>query len=262
VIFTNEDGGTPADRLMATWGRTTDIEYIYSVVIDAAGRILADDIQGPDHEILPFRGQREGRHPLLWVTTDNNMVEDRGTTTTRYAPAPVAFPLRKVSREAVMDANPWLYALMAQELTREGKIVADASPGHGTIPDPRRFVYVEACGEVGNGALAFAVRAGDQWVWSDRGLPQYRIMRSGCFRAAIPLPASIRGDEVRAIRAHAFDRPPREGLPPEPSAPVRLTRINTVFTLDDEYQPAGSRLRWEGLKLVTPGGAPVEFPLR
>ena len=26
VIFTNEDGGTPADRLMATWGRTTDVE--------------------------------------------------------------------------------------------------------------------------------------------------------------------------------------------------------------------------------------------
>ena len=32
VVFTNEDGGTPTDRLMATWGRTTDIEYIYSVV--------------------------------------------------------------------------------------------------------------------------------------------------------------------------------------------------------------------------------------
>src|SRR5262245_10247902 len=29
VIFTNEDGGTPTDRLMATWGRTTDIEFIY-----------------------------------------------------------------------------------------------------------------------------------------------------------------------------------------------------------------------------------------
>src|SRR3954452_17577501 len=29
VIFTNEDGGTATDRLMATWGRTTDIEYIF-----------------------------------------------------------------------------------------------------------------------------------------------------------------------------------------------------------------------------------------
>ena len=38
VIFSNEDGGTPADRLMATWGRTTDIEYLYSVEVDANGR--------------------------------------------------------------------------------------------------------------------------------------------------------------------------------------------------------------------------------
>ena len=40
VIFTNEDGGTPADRLMATWGRTTDIEYLYSVEVDASGAIV------------------------------------------------------------------------------------------------------------------------------------------------------------------------------------------------------------------------------
>ncbi len=31
VVFTNEDGGTPPDRLMATWGRTTDLEFVYSV---------------------------------------------------------------------------------------------------------------------------------------------------------------------------------------------------------------------------------------
>ena len=114
VIFTNEDGGTPADRLMATWGRTTDIEYLYSVEVDRAGAILDEDMQGPKHEILPFRGRREARHPLLWVSTENNMVLDSGTTTVRYAPAPVAFPLRDVSREAVMDAHPWLYELAAQ----------------------------------------------------------------------------------------------------------------------------------------------------
>ena len=34
VIFSNEDGGTQTDRLMATWGRTTDIEFIYGVEVD------------------------------------------------------------------------------------------------------------------------------------------------------------------------------------------------------------------------------------
>ena len=57
VIFTNEDGGTPTDRLMATWGRTTDIEYVYSVEVDRAGAIVAEDMQGPKHEILPVSRQ-------------------------------------------------------------------------------------------------------------------------------------------------------------------------------------------------------------
>ena len=171
VIFTNEDGGTPTDRLMATWGRTTDIEYIYSIEVDRAGGIVAEDYQGPEHEVLAFRGKREGRHPLLWVATNNNMVRDAGDVSIRYAPAPAPADLRDVSREALMDANPWLYAVMAQELRREGKIAANAPPGQDKIPDPRRFVYVEACGSVGNAALAFAVNVGDRWIPSDRGMP-------------------------------------------------------------------------------------------
>ncbi len=92
VIFTNEDGGTPADRLMATWGRTTEIEYLYSVEVDRAGAILADDIQGPEHVVLPFKGRREGAHPLLWVSTDNNMVRHGGAARRyhRYARARAA----------------------------------------------------------------------------------------------------------------------------------------------------------------------------
>ena len=34
-------------------------------------------MQGPEHKILPFKGRREGRHPLLWVVTENNMVLPR-----------------------------------------------------------------------------------------------------------------------------------------------------------------------------------------
>ncbi len=211
VIFTNEDGGTPADRLMATWGRTTDIEYVYSVEVDAAGKVLEHDYQGPKHDVLPYRGTLEAGHARLWVVTDNNMVVDRGAAKVRYAPAPVAFSLNGVSREAVMDAHPWLYAVASMELAREGKIVDNAPPGGGTIPDPRRFVYLEGCGEVGTAALAFAVRVGDNWITSDRGISEYRIVRDDCFRAAIPLPAPATGEDVRGVRVQAFER---EGKPP------------------------------------------------
>src|SRR2546422_1290670 len=55
VIFSNEDGGTATDRLMATWGRTTDIELVYGVEIDGGGRTIAEEFQGPDHVVTPFR---------------------------------------------------------------------------------------------------------------------------------------------------------------------------------------------------------------
>src|SRR5262249_6924476 len=118
VIFSNEDGGTPTDRLMATWGRTTDIEFVYGVEVGDTGRVLAEEYQGPGHEVPAFKGHHEARHPLLWVSTDNNMVSESGPTAQRYRLTPERFDLTDVSREAVMDAHPWLYAVMGQELAR------------------------------------------------------------------------------------------------------------------------------------------------
>ena len=257
VVFSNEDGGTPTDRLMATWGRTTDIEYIYSVEVDARGVVLSGDMQGPKHETLPFRGTRNsGRHPLLWVSTSNNMVLDRGTSTVKYAPAPVAFPLLNRSREAVMDANPWLYDVMTRELVREGKIVDNAGPGNGTISHPRRFAFIEGCGEVGDNALTFDVRVGDSWISSDRGMPEYRIVRDGCFRAAVPLPENVRPQQIRAVRVVAHER---SGKPA--TTPIRFTRLNTVFMLDEQLRLGRALLKWEGNAEVKPGGPPFEIAI-
>jgi hypothetical protein len=260
VIFTNEDGGTPTDRLMATWGRTTDIEYVYSAEVAANGEVLAEDIQGPEHEILQFAGTREGRNPLLWVSTDNNMVLPQGASDIRYAPAPVPFDLAGVSREAIMDAHSWLYALAAQELEREGKIVANAPPGNKTIPDPRTFVYIEACGTVGNAALAFEVNAGGTWWPSDRGMTPYRLVRDGCFRAAVPVGAGTRREDIRGVRVLAHPRPPRTGEAAQTPNPVRLERINTVFMLDEEHRPGKPLLAWAGPAAITPS-TPLEVAI-
>jgi len=258
VIFSNEDGGTQTDRLMATWGRTTDIEFVYGVEVDEGGRILAEEFQGPGHEVPAFKGQHEGRHPLLWVSTDNNMVSESGPTRQRYAPEAIRFDLANASREAVMDANPWMYAIASIEMRREGKIAEDAPPGHNMIPDPRRFVYVEACGTVGNAALALSIGVHDRWIPSDRGLRQYRIVRDECFRIATPLPAGTRASDIRALRVQAFGRPVAEGAVPTVPGPVRLTRINKVFMLDDHYLPGPSILHWEGSQTIRAGGDPFE----
>jgi len=118
VIFTNEDGGTATDRLMATWGRTTDVEFVYGVTLNGQGKVVAEEFQGPNHEVPAFRGRHEGSHPLQWVSTDNNMVSETGTTEIRFAPAPQRFDLTDVSREVVMDKHPWTYVLAAKEMVR------------------------------------------------------------------------------------------------------------------------------------------------
>jgi hypothetical protein len=265
VIFSNEDGGTQTDRLMATWGRTTDIEFVYGVEIDKAGQVLAEEFQGPGHEVPAFKGTHEGRHPLLWVSTDNNMVSETGPTRIRYAPLPVKFDLTDASREAVMDANPWTYAIASVEMRREGKIADDPPPGINKIPDPRRFVFVEACASVGNAALAISVGSSQSasttaltWTRSDRGLPQYRIVRDGCFTIATPMKAGTRASDIRALRVEAFERPPAEGAIRVTPNPVRLTHINKAFMLDQRYLPSPSMLKWEGSQTIRAGGDPFE----
>jgi hypothetical protein len=268
VVFSNEDGGTPIDRLMATWGRATDIEYVYSVELDDTGRLVGEEFQGKDHKLLPFRGPHEGTHPREWVVTDNNMVGDRGDTTRRYALAPEPFDLESASREEVMDAHPWTYRVSAQEARREGRVAEDARPGSGRIPDPRRFATLEACGEVQDAALSFALGAAGpggetRWYESDGGEPKFRVARSGCFRSAVALPAGEAGRLV-ALRVRAHTRLPQEGEAPLPpgSGRARLTRINQLFLLGEDDEPAENLFAWVGEAVLAAEGPPFERALR
>ena len=248
IIFTNEDGGTTTDRLMATWGRTTDIEFVYGVEMDMSGHILAEEFQGPGHEVPAFKGSHEGAHPVLYVSTDNNMVSESGPDTPRFAPAPERFDLTDVSREVVMDRHPWSYAIAAQEMRREGKIVPTAAAGSGTIPDPRRFAFVEACTDLENAGVVFSVRANDggvaRWFDSDRGVPEFRIVRTGCFRGAVPLPPTAGAPD--AVRFRAFPPLPQKDKPAPLAGSVRLTRVNQLFTVGDDDLPRPSTFSWRG----------------
>ena len=166
VIFTNEDGGTPADRLMATWGRTTDIEFVYGITTGTPEHPSEELIQTAGHRWVAFSGPRVGSHPILWVATDNNMVADHGADDLiGFAPAPEQVALGERSREAVMDAEPWTYAVTSAEAVREGRVGAGPLPRSGVIPDPRRYAVVEACAEVADATLAFDVGMPDGgWV--------------------------------------------------------------------------------------------------
>ena len=57
MIWSNEDEGTDTPALMARWGRTTDIEWIYRVEVDADGnRVDGTGVyQAPAHASVHVR---------------------------------------------------------------------------------------------------------------------------------------------------------------------------------------------------------------
>jgi hypothetical protein len=182
--------------------------------------------------------------------------------------APQLVDLADVSREAFMDANPWLYSVMAAELVREGRIEPAAAAGSGRIPDPLTFGYLEACAELRDATLAFdvGVETGGRTSWhaTDRGDARFRIARSGCVRAAVPLPAGTTPSQIRGLRARAYTRPPRQGEAPLPPGTGRatLTRVNTMFMLNEEFRPVPSGAKWIGTVTVPADGPAVDILVR
>lgn len=247
VIFTNEDGGTETCALMARWGRTTDIEWIYEVKLDAHNKVVSAIFQGVRHETREFHGKEQNGHPALIVASDNNNVSDRGESEMRFALRPIPFDLSHNSREEIMDRHPWIYRLMSAELLREGKI-SDASPygskGGNQVADPRRYLYLEAESEQHNSTISFAVKLkGDPtWYSSDLGNNRYRIDRSGYFRTTVRLPAGTRRAQIEKVeaRCEAADDQKRAKEKDVSVADCKLGTVSKAFMLDDRYRPGPS----------------------
>jgi hypothetical protein len=242
VIFSNEDGGTQTSALMARWGRTTDIEWVIEMQLDAQGKIARTIFQGVNHETKIFRGKRESDHPVLAVASDNNNFADDQQSEMRFALYPIAVDLSKSSREEVMDRHPWIYRVMAEEMMREGKITDERTLGP-RIADHRNYLYLDATSQQQNSAaLSFAVKLkGDsRWYTSDLGIGYYKIDRSGHFRTTIRLPQGTPVDRIErlAVRCDLTSNPrSSEEINKATSAQCELNSINKVFLLNREFQP-------------------------
>lgn len=239
IIFTNEDGGTATDALMARWGRTTDIEYIYRVQFDSAGKIVKETFQAPDHKDQEFHGEKIAAHPVLLDATLNNVFSDRGNTPVQYRMLPFRVDLSDGSRERVMDMNPWTYGLSAQEMTREGKTREYGVDSGTKISDPRNYLYLEFNSDnKGCGLVAWAKLEGDpRWYSSHRGHLDSSVVRSGWARTAIELPPGIVSRKVEQVALECLDlRDPRTYE--STSRPLaRITRAVRGFTLSSDYTP-------------------------
>lgn len=221
VVFSNEDGGHSTRGLLARWGRTTDIEYIYR--LEQANGF----IQTRDHQDVPFDGEKEGRHPLLIPVTKNNMVgpllqDTAGRGELRFQLVPIEIELKDHSRETVMDRNPWTYAVASKELIREGRLPE--------IGDPRNYLYIEASIRNANSRLAFKAKSvvDTDWRRSDRGDQRLAVERSGWVRMAIEMAPGTSPKQVTAFALECL---------PEGGKPICSAERVSAFFLTPDYVP-------------------------
>jgi hypothetical protein len=261
VIWSNEDGGTSTPALMAKWGRSTDIEWIYQVTLDPLGNIVSEAYHGFAHLKFPLIGSKEGKHPLLVTATINNVMMP--VTVANYStgyrffldPSP-SLPQNR-SREAMMDANPWIYSVMVGELLKEGKIEAIANPATPEVSDPRNYLYLEVnkttmhshglWGVRVGVAIAVKLKEDPQWYASHHYIPEWSIQRDRPAATTVELPFGTGRDNIEVIKAIAI---PVEWTVSN-DYKIALTNINRAFFLDNNYLPQESFIDWIGEIILT-----------
>jgi hypothetical protein len=267
VVWSNEDGGTNTPALMARWGRTTDIEWIYRVTVDAQGRRLSDAYQAANHATLPFDGVREADHPLLQTATANNntsaVTDPAQSSGYRFALDTSGVLPAGRAREVEMDLHPWSYQIMAKEMTREGKVEQPGTADTPAMSDQRNYLFAEvkksttypaappAPGTWAGTALQVQVRSDARWYASNHDVPDWSIQRDDPAATTVELPPGTTAADVRAVRAVAVPVG-TNGAPPPSDYRIDVTAINRGFMLTPDDLPGDSFLGWQGVQTLTP----------
>jgi hypothetical protein len=271
VLWSNEDGGTNTPALMAQWGRTTDIEWIYRVEVNAKGvRVPGTGVfQSAGHGTQTFRGRYDGTHPVLQTCTGNNNVCDsKALRTLKERPDPMRFALSTRGvlpadqpREHEMDTHPWTYQVMAREMLREHKIESPSDPASLSVGDQRSYLYVAVthsttpAGSAGGVGLALEVRLkGDPTTYSsNHGIAFWTINRDGPAATTVELPVGTNAGDVASISAV------RVPIGTDNGATLSVTRINRAFFLGRTYRPRPSFVRWHGNATLTVGSPTAQL---
>ncbi len=248
AVFSNEDGGTSTRDLMARWGRTTDIEYVYRVWLDPEGRPARTLIQTREHQDVPYDGPWFGLHPFLVPVTDNNMVEPASATPPglRFQLVPVLVSLDTGSRETVMDQEPFTYEVACKEMAREAKIRAQGSWFDGEkIADPRRYFIAEFQTETRNAAvqLVYRFRGENLWRGSALGIGKNFIERDGWVRTAFELPEGRSAAEIGEFAFECLSRRDLEKQPVPKNGACIVRHLGRFFSVDPRCRPAASLSR-------------------
>jgi len=274
VVWSNEDGGTATSALMARWGRTTDIEWIYRVEIDAHGHRVPGTgaFQSPNHGTETFRGRYDGTHPLLQTCTSNNNVCDAKALKAQHQAAdPMRFALstREVlpagqPREHVMDANPWTYQVMAREMVREHKVEPMPDPSSPAMGDQRTYLYVAVDHDTvppasaGGVGLTVDVTLDDHTTYtSNHGNTFLTVNRDDPAATTVELPTGTTPADIASISVSRVVVPPVA----DTGASLTVTDVQRAFFLGSTYLPRPSFLQWHGSLTLTTASPTQPIPL-
>ena len=229
VVFSHEDSGTDVTGLLAKWGHTTDIEWVYRALWDTSGTIAREEYQGPDHRALPFRGARAlGGHPVLQVSGRHGMVTDRVSCPFRAALAPVWDQPADEPREGVMHRFPWTYRVSALEVARQVTLEPVPDPRSPAPADPRAYLFLQWKRLTPDpGPLEAAVWIGEHCYTSAWGRADLAFEGEDAESTAVKLPPDASEDAIGAIAIRSVARP---------AAPLEV-RLVRAFLLNGAYEP-------------------------
>ena len=233
VIFSHEDAGTDPTGLLARWGHTVDIEWVFRVTVDDEARVIAEEYQGPEHATLGYRGQRtKGGHPVLQVATLNGMVTDRPACPYRTALAPVCAQPDAEPREGVLHQFPWIYRVGALEVLRQVPLEVPSSPVSPTAADLRSYLFLQWKRLRGPVApLEASARVGHTWhrsAWGRAALAFFQ--EADAESTAVKMPAGTTEADVTGLAVRMLESPPQ---------PLEVALVRAFF-LDAAYLPRPS----------------------
>ncbi len=217
IVWSHEDAGTGFLPFLewGTWGRMTDIENAISFTVEPNGTVSgAQFLSGgepsvgfPDSQTAlkevdkPFAGAWWGHHPVLRDATGNNDFSDQGTTGFRFQLAPVAAPAVGQARDAVMDANPFTYEVMGDEVARwYADTSANASSPEPGQPEQYAIVDLTTAGKgVSSVAVDVQLSGHPGWYRSDFGWG-FPLVSTGHVRTVVKLPTGWAARRITGVQ--------------------------------------------------------------
>ena len=235
IILSNEDSrvGVGLADLMYSYGRTTDIEWMYEVLLSPSGDILNEIFQGASHITTDFQGNKIGRHPVLKNATLNCNFTDVGISDYKFFLSPIYTADDEYTRQILMDENPWTYRIMAEELISENRYEEPADPESVIISDVRNYIYIEYGGSTSGQNITLEIST--NFIGScgayvhHHNYPEFGYgYGGGTHRTTIELPEGFDPSQLHEL---GFISDGNDGYS------LTINNIPRLFYLDENYIP-------------------------